>query len=80
MPAGVLNPSISDELWRQSAWTKDDGTVENVIEIEHEPRHHVDFVNDFTKIIAIKMPPNDTTLAHRHTKDTIVVICMEDGT
>lgn len=60
-------------------WEKDDGDAEEVIEIEREPRHHIDFTNHYTRIITIKMAPNDTTLAHRHTKDTIIVVLMEDG-
>ena len=80
MPTEAVNSGVSEaEVWKQNIWKRDDGTVENVIEIEQEPRHHIGFVNDYTKIITIKMAPNDTTLAHRHTKDTIIVILMEDG-
>lgn len=71
--------SNADEIWKQNVWTKADGSVEDVIELEEEPRHHVSFVNDFTKIITIQMSPNDTTLAHRHQADTIIIICMEGG-
>lgn len=75
MPTTAVKPN---EVWR-NFWTRDGGLVEAVIEVEQEPRHHIDFVNDYTRIITIRMPPGDTTLAHRHTKDTIVVILMEDG-
>lgn len=71
-------PSDS-EIWKRDVWTKPDGSSEAVIELEQEPRHHVSFVNDFTKIITIRMEPNDTTLAHRHQSDTIIIICMEGG-
>ena len=67
------------EIWKSNVWKKVDGSVEPVIELDDEPHHHVSFVNDYTKIITIKMEPHDTTLAHRHAKDTIIFICMENG-
>jgi len=87
-PAGTSSPkqvqqqqsaAPNTEIWKENVWKKEDGSVEPVIELEDEPRHHVSFVNDHTKIITIRMDPDDTTLAHRHTKDTIIVICMESG-
>lgn len=77
MATSLLPPSKKAKC--AEVWKRDDGD-EEVIDIEQEPRHHIDFVNEFTKIITIKMTPNDTTLAHRHNKDTIVVVLMEDGT
>lgn len=68
----------ANDVWK-NLWLRDGGLVEHVIEIEQEPRHHIDFLNDYVRIITIRMPPGDTTLAHRHTKDTIILILMEDG-
>jgi len=69
--------AVDDEIWRRDVWTKPDGSVEVVIELEQEPRHHVSLVNDFTKIITIRMDPNDTTLAHRHQARGRVAIFTE---
>ena len=69
----------TDEIWKLPVWKKGDGTEEEIIEVEQEPRHHISVVNEHTKIITIKMDPGDTTLAHRHESDTIVVILMHDG-
>jgi len=72
-------PSGDDEIWKSQTWANPDGTKEDIIEVEDEPRHNIDFVNSSTKIITIKFPPKDTTLAHRHEKDTIIIILMKDG-
>jgi len=72
-------PSGDDEIWKSQTWANPDGTKEDIIEVEDEPRHNIDFVNSNTKIITIKFPPKDTTLAHRHEKDTIIIILMKDG-
>lgn len=72
-------PEGDDEIWKSQTWALPDGTVEDIIEVEDEPRHHIGFVNDHTKIITIKFPPNDTTIAHRHEFDTIIVILMKNG-
>ena len=76
---GDSYPKNDEEIWKSQTWTHPDGTVEDIIEVEDEPRHNIDFVNDHTKIITIKFPPGDTTLAHRHEYDTIIVILMKDG-
>ena len=72
-------PSGDDEIWKSQTWANPDGTKEDIIEVEDEPRHNIDFVNKHTKIITIKFPPKDTTLAHRHEKDTIIIILMKNG-
>jgi predicted metal-dependent enzyme (double-stranded beta helix superfamily) len=77
MPTASTNDN--DERWKDNFWKHEDGKVEAVIEIEEEPRHHISYTNEFTKIITIKMVPGDTTQAHRHEKDTIVFIMMKGG-
>ena len=69
----TLDPWMNPE-WDQS------GVVEKVVDVEQEPRHDISFVNEYTKLMTIKMPPGDTTIAHRHEKDTIIFVLMEDGT
>jgi hypothetical protein len=69
----------NSDVLKERVWKNDDGTDETIIELEDEPRHHVDFVNRYTKIITIKMVPGDTTLPHRHAKDTLIFIMMKDG-
>ena len=72
-------PEGDDEIWKSQTWANPDGTKEDIIEVEEEPRHHISFVNAHTKIITIKFPSKDATLPHRHEKDTIIIILMEDG-
>ena len=72
-------PEGDSEIWKSQTWANLDGTKEDIIEVEEEPRHHIDFVNSHTKIITIKFPPKDVTQAHRHEKDTIIIILMKDG-
>ena len=72
-------PEGDSEIWKSQTWANPDGTKEDIIEVEEEPRHHINFVNSHTKIITIRFPPKDVTQAHRHEKDTIIVILMKDG-
>jgi hypothetical protein len=76
-PSMNMNATVDPKT--AETWQREDGRIEKIVEIEEEPRHLIDFVSDYTRIITTRMPPNDTTLAHRHTKDTIIIICMEDG-
>jgi hypothetical protein len=75
-PSKKAKPS---DVLKEKFWKNEDGTVETIIELEDEPRHHVEFVNEYTKIIIIKMVPGDTTLPHRHAKDTLIFVMMKDG-
>jgi hypothetical protein len=75
-PSKKAKPS---DVLKEKVWKNEDGTVETIIELEDEPRHHVEFVNDYTKIIVIKMVPGDTTLPHRHARDTLIFVMMKDG-
>lgn len=72
-----MNTTVDPRTAR--TWQMENGRIEKIVEIEDEPRHLIDFVSGYTRIITTRMPPNDTTLAHRHTRDTIIIICMENG-
>ena len=75
-PQDLVNATmVKESVWKR----KRDDTEEQVIDLEDEPRHMIDFENKYTRIITIRMDPNDTTLAHRHAKDTIIIILMKNG-
>lgn len=60
-------------------WTMQDGNKEEILEVGHEPRHHVVLSNDFVRAIRVNFPPNDTTLAHRHAEDSLYFFLVEGG-
>jgi len=45
------------------------------VSLEQEPRHHLEFANEWFRIISPKIPAGDTTLDHLHTHDD-VTICI----
>ena len=64
-PQDLINAKmVKERVWKR----KRDSTEEKVVEIEEEPRHSIDFANEYTRIISIRMDPNETTLAHRYVK------------
>ena len=42
-------PEGDSEIWKSQTWANPDGTKEDIIEVEEEPRHHIDFVNSHTR-------------------------------
>uniref|UniRef100_A0A7S1Z014 Uncharacterized protein n=1 Tax=Trieres chinensis TaxID=1514140 RepID=A0A7S1Z014_TRICV len=63
--------------WKE--WKFDDGTVEKIVDITEEPRHNLDFTNQYGRAFTIKFPAKDTTLAHSHFVDTIIILLMKGG-
>jgi quercetin dioxygenase-like cupin family protein len=45
------------------------------VPLEQEPRHHLEFSNEWLRVISPRIPPGDTTLDHLHTHDD-VTICI----
>src|SRR5262245_26337370 len=43
------------------------------VPVEQEPRHHLEFSNEFLKVISPQIPAGDTTLEHLHTYDDMTV-------
>lgn len=75
-PQDLVNATmVKERVWKR----KRDDAEEQVIDLEDEPRHLIDFENKYTRIITIRMDPYDTTLAHRHARDTIIIILMKNG-
>jgi quercetin dioxygenase-like cupin family protein len=49
------------------------GLVGAQVPLEQEPRHHLEFSNEFLRVISPQIPPGDTTLEHIHTHDDATV-------
>lgn len=49
------------------------GLVSAQVPLEQEPRHHLEFSNEFLRVISPQIPPGDTTLEHIHTHDDATV-------
>ena len=58
----------------------DDGSVEAIVEVGMEPRHAVVLHNQYVRVLRVSFPPNNTTLAHRHSEDGIYFFLVKlDG-
>jgi L-threonate 2-dehydrogenase len=72
--------SMSDAENRLNRWVMDDGSVEAIVDVGCEPRHNVVLKNEYVRVLHVSFPPNDTTLAHRHSEDSIYLFLVEvDG-
>jgi mannose-6-phosphate isomerase-like protein (cupin superfamily) len=49
------------------------GLVAAQVPLEQEPRHHLEFANEWLRIFSPQIPPGDTTLEHLHTHDEATV-------
>lgn len=46
------------------------GLIAAQVPLEQEPRHHLEFANEWLRVISPQIPPGDTTLEHLHTMMT----------
>lgn len=46
----------------------------HVVEIEHEPRHHLMVANEWVRAFAVDIPAGDRTLCHHHPHDYYVYV------
>jgi putative dehydrogenase len=60
-------------------WVLPDGTKEQILEVADESRHHLVLSNEYTRVLKVEFPPNDTTLAHRHAEDSLYFFLVEGG-
>lgn len=60
-------------------WVLPDGTKEQILEVANEERHHLVLSNEYTRVLKVKFPPNDTTWAHRHAEDSLYFFLVEGG-
>jgi len=60
-------------------WVLPDGTKEKIVEVGDEVRHQVVLSNEYTRVLKVKFPPNDTTWAHRHAEDSLYFFLVEGG-
>ena len=52
------------------------GLIAAQVPLEQEPRHHLEFANEWLRIFSPQIPPGDTTLEHLHTHDEATV-CIQ---
>eukprot|EP00980_Cylindrotheca_fusiformis_P015574 scaffold4447_cov120-Cylindrotheca_fusiformis.AAC.7 len=60
-------------------WILPDGQKEKILEVGDEKRHNVVLSNEYTRVLKVKFPPNDTTWAHRHAEDSLYFFLVEGG-
>lgn len=60
-------------------WRLPDGSLEQIVEVGNEPRHQVVLQNEYVRALRVSFPPHDTTLAHRHAKDSLYFFLVEGG-
>ncbi len=52
---------------------------EEILEVGSEPRHNLVLTNNYTRVLKVIFPPNDTTVAHRHEEDSLYFFLVEGG-
>ena len=60
-------------------WRLPDGSLEPIVEVGNEPRHQVVLQNEYVRALRVAFPPQDTTLAHRHAKDSLYFFLVQGG-
>lgn len=63
---------------KKETWTIS-GVEEEIVEVGDEPSHLLEFQNDYTRVLKVKFPNGQTTLAHKHTEDSIYFFLVEGG-
>lgn len=43
------------------------------VPVEKEPHHHLVFENEYVRVFKVEVPPHESTLVHRHSRDYVVV-------
>jgi hypothetical protein len=51
------------------------GLIVAQVPLDQEPRHHLEFANEWLRVLSPQIPAGDTTLEHLHTHDS-VTICI----
>lgn len=75
----TLSPSKQEGSNVGDYWTFQDGTKEEIVEVGMEPRHKPVLINEYTRVLRVSFPPNDSTLAHRHAEDSLYFFLVESG-
>jgi len=60
-------------------WKMEDGHAEEIVEVGSEPRHKIVLSNEYVRALRVSFPPKDTTLAHRHAKDSLYFFLVDNG-
>jgi len=60
-------------------WVLPDGKKEQIVDCADEQRHHLVLSNEYTRVMKVIFPPNDTTWAHRHAEDSLYFFLVDGG-
>jgi len=60
-------------------WMLPDGREEKIVEVGAEARHNIIISNEYTRVLQVKVDPNDTTAAHKRTEDSVYFYLVEGG-
>lgn len=63
--AKIEGPNVGD------LFKMEDGSFEEILEVGSEPRHNLVLSNDYVRALRVTIEPGDTTVAHRHDKDSL---------
>ena len=77
--SGCANCTVKEGNSVGDHWVLPDGTKETILEVADEDRHNVVISNEYTRVLKVKFPPNDTTFAHRHAEDSLYFFLVEGG-
>jgi 3-hydroxyisobutyrate dehydrogenase-like beta-hydroxyacid dehydrogenase len=58
-------------------WVFEDGSSEEILEVGQEPRHYLLLSNEYTRVLRVSFPPNDSTIAHRHAHDSLYFFLVD---
>jgi 3-hydroxyisobutyrate dehydrogenase len=58
-------------------WVFEDGSSEEILEVGQEPRHYLLISNEYTRVLRVSFPPNDSTIAHRHAHDSLYFFLVD---
>ncbi|VEU33576.1 unnamed protein product [Pseudo-nitzschia multistriata] len=62
-----------------TSWTLPDGTEEAIVDCCEEPHHRPILSNGFVRVLEARIPPGDTTVAHRHSRPSLYIFLSEHG-
>ena len=77
--ASPQSPSLKEGDDVGDYWLLPNGQKEQILEVGQESRHNITLSNQYTRVLKVKFPPNDTTFAHRHAEDSLYFFLVEQG-
>ena len=76
-PTNKEEKSFGDDVG--DLWRFEDGTIEEILEVGDEARHNVVLSNEYVRALRVSFPPGDSTVAHKHSEDSLYFFLVEGG-